>query len=31
MPGVANCNGPVENDNMVLVWRLTLPTYGRDR
>ncbi|MEI9888612.1 MAG: esterase-like activity of phytase family protein [Rhizomicrobium sp.] len=27
MPGVVNCNSAVENDNMVLVWRLTLPTY----
>lgn len=27
MPGVANCNGPLRNDSVILVWRLTLPTY----
>ncbi len=27
MAGVANCNGPLVNDNVMMVWRLTLPTY----
>jgi hypothetical protein len=30
MPGAGDCNGKVENDNMVLVWRVTLPTFGRE-
>ena len=30
MPGVADCNGKVRNDNMIMVWRVTLPTYGRN-
>lgn len=30
MPGVAACNGKVENDNMIMVWRVTLPTYGKN-
>ncbi len=31
MPGAGDCNSKVENDTVVMVWRVTLPGYGREK